>query len=563
MGSFIERWRKPKGYQKLILAGLVLVLIGSNGWLVFQTGGTKYVWLHLMYIPILLSAAAFNVAGGLCAALLAGLVLGPYMPLDIDQHIAQSPTNWLIRAGLFMLTAVISGLMFSRLNLQLDRIRSQALLDARTGLPNLHSLQEQLDQAYSSRRKMASTPYLAILDFINLREIINTFGYRPSQNLIQQIVQRFDIVNEQYQIYRVSMERFAILGGQKTLSEHYLSDCKALLNRFEKPFMINDIPISLNLCIGIAQPNVADSTDELIQKASIAAQNALKSGMRYAIYSKKDDTYRVETIALLGSLNDAIANNELALYFQPKIDIQSDQVVGAETLIRWHHPREGLIKPNRYIPQAEKTWLAYPLSMFAIRSALRQLGEWQDAGISLKLAVNLTARNIQNRAFIKEAMSLIRQSSIDMTQLEFEITERFLVTDTDRVAQFLVALKKLGVNILLDDFGTDYASIGLLKRLPVDAIKIDKSLIQHLDTSVFNQSATWRIIQSTKDLKIQSVAEGVESKAILQKLKGFGCDQAQGYYFSPPLSRNDFDHWLSTSPWNGSLSIPPQKRKIH
>jgi EAL domain-containing protein (putative c-di-GMP-specific phosphodiesterase class I) len=554
MGVFIERWRKPQGYQKLVLAALVLVLIASNGWLVYQTEGTKYVWLHLMYIPILLSAAAFNVAGGLCSALLAGLVLGPYMPLDVTQQIPQSPTNWLIRAGLFMLTAVISGLMFSRLNQQLDRIRSQALIDSRTGLPNLQALQEKLDQEYNSPQKMRPSPMLAIYDFINLREIINTFGYRPSQDLITQIVQRFAVVESHPRIFRVSIERFAILGEKKIRFEHFLSDCKALLNQFEKPFLIDDIPVSLNLCVGIAQPNVAEATDELIQKASIAAQNAAQSGMRYAIYSEKDDTYRVETISLLGSLNDAIANEELALYLQPKIDIIKNEVVGAETLIRWHHPKEGLIKPNRYIPQAEKSWLVYPLSMFAIRSALSQLTEWQAAGLPLKLAVNLTARNIQNRAFVSEAMDLLRRSALDMAHLEIEITERSLATDTDRVAQFLIALKKMGISILLDDFGTGYSSIGLLKRLPVDAIKIDKSLIQNLATSDFSQSATWRIIQGTKDLKIRSVAEGVESKEVLEKLKNLGCDQAQGYYISPPLSKEDFGEWLNDSSWEVSPS---------
>jgi EAL domain-containing protein (putative c-di-GMP-specific phosphodiesterase class I) len=395
---------------------------------------------------------------------------------------------------------------------------------------------------------------LAIYDFINLREIINTFGYRPSQDLITQIVQRFAVVESHPRIFRVSIERFAILGEKKIRFEHFLSDCKALLNQFEKPFLIDDIPVSLNLCVGIAQPNVAEATDELIQKASIAAQNAAQSGMRYAIYSEKDDTYRVETISLLGSLNDAIANEELALYLQPKIDIIKNEVVGAETLIRWHHPKEGLIKPNRYIPQAEKSWLVYPLSMFAIRSALSQLTEWQAAGLPLKLAVNLTARNIQNRAFVSEAMDLLRRSALDMAHLEIEITERSLATDTDRVAQFLIALKKMGISILLDDFGTGYSSIGLLKRLPVDAIKIDKSLIQNLATSDFSQSATWRIIQGTKDLKIRSVAEGVESKEVLEKLKNLGCDQAQGYYISPPLSKEDFGEWLNDSSWEVSPS---------
>ncbi|MCK4537081.1 MAG: GGDEF domain-containing protein, partial [Desulfuromonadales bacterium] len=496
-----------------------------------------------------LASAAFGVPGGVLAAAVAGCVLGPFMPLDTISGTPQTTISWIFRTVFFMLTGFISGCLFSWLNAHLDRIQTQALIDPQTGLPNLQALRENLTRAYFCDICFEGSPLLAIIDIANVREIIDTVGYQCAQALVPQILERIETIKDpSLSIYRLPAERFAVLARDIELDQ-FTSRCNQVFSWFEKPFYLEDIPVMLNVYIGIAQPAIAASADELIQKASVAAHIAATKGLLYSAYSEENVANSVKTLALLGALNDAINSDELELYYQPKINIATKQVECAEALIRWMHPTEGLVLPDSYIPQAEKTWLVHPLSLFAVKEVLKQLRKWQRKGLNLKLAVNLTTHNIQNLDFIAEVVEMLRVCDINVCDLEIEITERSVLTDVDTATDVLGSLKQMGATITLDDFGAGYSSIGLLGQLPVDVIKIDQRYIKNLMTSDFSQAVVKRIIQTAKDIHLHVVAEGVESEEILEKLKELGCDSAQGFYISPPLPKDDFAAWLEKSPW--------------
>jgi diguanylate cyclase (GGDEF)-like protein len=550
LAAIIERWRRPEGYRAGISAAVILGLIIVIGLVVYWTGGTTLVWPHLMYVPIILAAAAFRVTGGIVAALAAGIVLGPFMPLDAVTGTAQSTANWLFRLAFFTLIAALSGLLFKWLNDQLDTLRRESIIDAQTGLPNLRHLQEALTGALSNRKHEDKPVLVAVSDVANAKDIINTFGYRSTERLAQQIVARLqEFDRTSLSIFKLPGPRIALLGRDMAL-HRFLENCKDLLHLFEKPLYFEEIPVILNLYMGVAQSEVHGVTaDEMIQKASAAAQLAAAKQKAYLTYSAEEDAHSVETIGLLGSLTKAIENSELELYYQPKINIQQNKVEGAESLVRWIHPTKGMIRPDSFIPQVEETWLVHPLSLFAITGVLEQLRTWENADLNLKLAVNLTAQNIQDRQLITKFVQLVKDYGINPVNLEVEITERSLLTEMDTAAEVLNSLHNMGASISIDDFGVGFSTIHYIRELPIGAVKIDQSFIKDLTSSEFSRAVVRRIIEAAQDLNLKTIAEGVESKEILDMLHELGCDLAQGYYISRPLPGREFSSWLETSSW--------------
>jgi EAL domain-containing protein (putative c-di-GMP-specific phosphodiesterase class I) len=538
------------GQRAAIVMLVIAGLIAAVGLLVFRTGGTTLVWPHLMYVPIILSAAAFRVTGGIAAALAAGLVLGPFMPLDTLTGTPQSTANWLFRLAFFLLVAAMSGFLFKWLNDQLDRVKQQSITDGRTGLPNLACLRETLEEALTTENGERGNILVAVSDVGNAKEIINTLGYRSTEVLAEQIVARLrEVDRNSLSIFKLPGQRFAVLGREMAF-HRFIEHCKALLHLFEEPFHFEEIPVVLNLHTGIAQSEINGITaDEMIQKASAAAQLAASKGKPYVAYSPKEDAHSIETLGLLGSLNKAISDSELQMYFQPKINIKSNQVEGAESLVRWIHPTKGMIRPDSFIPQVEETWLVHPLSLFAITGVLEQLKKWENADLNLKLAVNLTAQNIQDRSLIAKFVQLVKDYGINPVNLEVEITERSLLTEMDTAAEVLNLLHNMGASISIDDFGTGFSTIHYIRELPIDALKIDQSFVKDLTTSEFSRAVVRRIIEAAQDLNLKTIAEGVESKEILDTLNDLGCDLAQGYYISRPLPGHEFSSWLQTSSW--------------
>ena len=550
VSALIEKWRKPRGFRAAVAACFVLLLIGAVGGLVYYSGGTVFVWPHLMYVPLILAAAVFRIPGGIIAAFICGLVLGPLMPLSVAKEIPQQTANWLFRIFFFLLVGLLTGLISQWFNEQIDRAQRQSLHDPLTGLPNFLSLQNFLLQALSNGGRPDSPVALAVINISNLSQIIDTLSYRSASKLCLQIAERLqNSSSPSLSFYKMQSNTYACSATDIDLHE-FINLCRGITKNLKEPFHFEGIPVIVNMHLGITRTeNKMTDADEMIQKASIAAHAAEDQNLLYSTYSKNIDTNCVKRLSLLGTMKDALEAEELILFLQPKVAISSGKIVGAEALIRWQHPEDGLLSPNLFIPEAEKTWLIHPLSLFAIRAGLNQLRRWKNDGYDLKLAINLTSHNIQDRSLITELINMVRDYDIDASNLEIEITERSLVTDMRTASEVLTSLKSIGTQISIDDFGTGYSSARYLKKLPIDAVKIDQSLIADLPSSPFSRSLVKHILGAAGDLELKTVAEGVESKELFELLGEMGCDIAQGYYISKPLAEKDFDRWLQNSSW--------------
>jgi len=540
-----RQWRNPTGWTAVFVAGGIGVMIGLVTWLVYAGGGTVFAWLHLMYIPIILAAAFFQVPGGMIAALAAGAALGPLMPLSVAKGIAQQPMNWVFRVCFFTLVGLVTGQITRWLNAQIDKAERAAYIDSLTALPTMIAMERMFNQKIDQGRLS-----LAVISFSNLTEIITTLGYKCRPHLMLQIADRLRQGAAGTPLFRLTDRTFAILSAEPDL-DTFIAMCQRVTTSLKEPFFYNYVPVALNMHIGVAQRQEDDpaSMTTLVQRARVALFSAREENKLCKTYDPADDHMNVERLALLGSLHSAIEQSELSLFLQPKIKIDSRRVSGAETLIRWNHPEKGLVRPDLFIPEAERTWIIHPLTLFAMRTVLRQIKHFEDKGWDLRLAVNLTAQSIQDKELIGEFIDMIRDSGIDPQHLEVEITERILVTDLATASSVLHSLKDLGARISVDDFGAGHSTMRYVRDLPIDAIKIDQSLITNLITSEFSRIVVDHIFQIAQKMDLVTIAEGVETEEILAKLKEFGCDYAQGYLISKPLPENEFEQWLADCQW--------------
>ena len=407
--SFIENWRKPEGIRAVVVISTIVVLLAAISAVIYYTGGTSFSWLHLMYIPIIIAAAVFRITGGIAAALAAGLLLGPYMPLYVPKGIPQETTNWMFRIFFFLIAAILTGLFSQWFNDQIDRAQKQSLHDPLTDLPNYLSLQNFLRQVLDRPENNRVTVALAVIIISNLQQIIDTLSYRSANVLYLQIAERLRNTSlPQATFYKLQNNILAIAAHDLEL-HHFINLCHQVTLNLKDPFHFEEIPVIINMHVGVvSNEKKRKSADEMIQKASIAAHFAEEENLLYSAYNKNFDNNSVKRLSLLGTMKEALMADELILFLQPKVAIATGKIVGAEALIRWQHPRDGLLSPALFVPEAEKTWLIHPLSLFAVRAGLQQLQHWKNAGYDLTLSINLTSHNIQDRSLIAELIELIK-----------------------------------------------------------------------------------------------------------------------------------------------------------
>jgi EAL domain-containing protein (putative c-di-GMP-specific phosphodiesterase class I) len=271
-------------------------------------------------------------------------------------------------------------------------------------------------------------------------------------------------------------------------------------------------------------------------------------GVRHTRYDPGQDPHSLARLSLMSDLRHATERNELSLHYQPKIDVRTQRVVGVEALLRWQHPRHGMVPPDTFIAQAEQTGIIKPLTDWILNEALCQCAEWNAAGMPLSVAVNLSARVLQDPQLPRQVAAMLERHAVGADQLELEITETAIMSDPVRATQVLTELDAMGVHLSIDDFGTGYTSLAQLKRLPVDEVKIDRSFVLNMLRDANDAMIVQSIVDLAHNMNRSVVAEGVESKKILDALADLGCDIAQGYYFSKPIPASALRQWLMTAP---------------
>jgi predicted signal transduction protein with EAL and GGDEF domain len=320
---------------------------------------------------------------------------------------------------------------------------------------------------------------------------------------------------------------------------------EALQSVVRRPFHLDGQIVNVGASIGVAclAEHAVDS-DTLLRCADVAMYVAKRSGQGIAIYDPEQDRHTPDRLALIGELSDAISQGGLTLVFQPLIDCQDGRIGGVEALVRWPHPRHGLIPPDQFVPLAEQTGLIRPLSRWVLESALRQHAAWLRQGLQVPVSVNLSMRDLHDETLPETVASLLAVCGVRPDALHVEITESSLMSDPERAYQTVGRLRQMGVCVSIDDFGTGYSSLAYLKQLPVDQLKIDRSFVSHMAADPSDLAIVRSTIDLAHNLGLAVVAEGVEDEPTEKLLRQLGCDKAQGYVFSRPRSAESLTAWL-------------------
>jgi len=432
-----------------------------------------------------------------------------------------------------------------------EAIQRMAYHDLLTGLPNRTLLYDYLRQALLAGKRENHPAALLLMDLDRFKEINNTLGHPRGDLLLKQVGSRLQkTLFEPDIVARLGGDEFAILLPKLAAAEHISVVIRKVQKALETPFAIEGVPITVEASIGISlYPEHGENADVIFQRADVAMYAAKRTSSGYAIYGPEQDQHSPRRLALIGELRHAIEQNQLLVYYQPKVNLKTNRVIGVEALARWQHPQHGLIFPNEFIGLAESTGLIKPLTMNVLKAVLQQYNKWHNAGLNFIVSVNLSVQNLQDPKFPDHVADLLRTCDVAPDRLELEITESTIMVDPTRAMEILTRLSSMGVRFSIDDFGAGYSSLAYLKQLPVQEIKIDKSFVMDMEKNEENTVIVISIINLAHNLDRKVVAEGVESQEMWDRLAAFGCDAAQGYYISKPLPAAELTRWMQEWAW--------------
>ncbi len=544
-----EPWLGVTGAWRLAGLALVVVLIAAVGVLVYYTGGTSTAYLNLILIPVILSAALFGWRGGLLFGLLAGLVLGPFMPIDTATGEPQPLLNWVTRATIYVVLGGFTGWLFTRLNHHARQLLERARSNPVTGLPNRQALEGQLHQRIRGA-EASNAPAVRIfvvgLQLDNYQDTIGALGLGAEQPLLCGVARRLEAVGERLgaQVYHLHDDQFTLMLADSSQREN-LAATRQAVECLQTPFDVEGIPVYLGAHAGVASfPfHEQDDPERLLTKAWMATREAGQAGRRYRTYNRRRGESSRRAMERLGELQQAMDQGQLLLHYQPKIDVQEGTLLGAEGLLRWQHPRYGAIAPGEFIPQAECTGLIDPLTRHVLELALNDLSTLWAEGLRVHMSINVSARNFLDPTFVDHILATVDAAGIAPGALELEFTETALMDDPEEVIGALQRLANTGIELSIDDFGTGYSSMTYLQRLPVSALKIDQSFVRQMLERSVDAQIVRASIGLAADLGLQSIAEGVEDAATLARLRELGCDVAQGFGIARPMPLDQLRHW--------------------
>ena len=428
---------------------------------------------------------------------------------------------------------------------QQRRLQHQATHDSLTGLPNRAALITHLETALAAQ---VSPPAIALLmlDLCRFKEVNDTLGHNIGDRVLCEVSQRFaQTVGERGFIARIGGDEFTVVLDQAENTEDIASTSQALADCLRAPIDVAGISIEVGVSIGIARyPGDAGDAQTLLRHADVAMYVAKRRGAAYEYYDAAHDENTVRKLAIGGELRSVIATGQLELHFQPQVNLRSGLVESAEALVRWFHPTQGAISPAEFVAIAEATDLIRPLTEWTLRGALTQIRAWRDKGVHVRIAVNLSARLLQDTGFPVRLRELLEEAGVSAASLELEITESAMMLDPARALRVIQEIDKLGVLISIDDFGTGYSSLGYLRDLPVHSLKLDKSFVMGMRNNADDRIIVESTAQMAHALRLELVAEGVESDWDAQFLAAAGYDYAQGFRYSRALPADKCLAWI-------------------
>lgn len=492
---------------------------------------------------------------------------------DIHRHIESGNTNWsdeyrflrhdgsyafVIDRGYVVHDAngepvrMIGSMMdVSERKLLEEQLTHQALHDPLTKIANRVLFRDRVEHALSKLRRDSSSLAVLFLDLDNFKQVNDSIGHSAGDKLLIAVAQRLqDCLRNSDTAARLGGDEFAVLVEFVHNAEEAVMIAERIRTVFRQPFVIDGKEVYMGTSIGIAQssPQVRTS-DELLRNADLAMYRAKNGGKgSYVVFEQRMHEALVERLELEDDLRAAIENKEFTIHYQPIVDLGSRDMLGMEALVRWNHPRYGMLAPMKFIPLAEETNLIVPLGDWILTEACRQVKLWCDKyndGGNISVTVNISIRQFQQKELGDIVRRALESSGLDPSSLILEITESFMMQETESTIAKLHELKKLGIRLAIDDFGTGYSSLSYLQRFPIDILKIDKSFVDKIGNGEEGRAVARAIIMMGDSLHLKTIAEGIERPEQIAALQNLGCEAGQGFHFARPLTVDAMENFLA------------------
>lgn len=419
--------------------------------------------------------------------------------------------------------------------------------DQLTGVPNRLLFKDRLLQACQNAKRTHKPFALIFVDLDRFKQVNDTLGHSFGDQLLINFAHRLtSCVRESDTVARMGGDEFVVILQNLTEAGHAEIVTLTLIDAIRQPMQIYDHEIQITASLGVAlYPLHDDTVDGLIRKADAAMYEVKEKGRNgYVIYSEVYDHCLIERNSLETDLRMALNNHELSLFYQPQIQLSSNQVSGVEALLRWRHPKRGLISPATFVPIAEESGLIVSIGEWVLLEACRQHAEWVKQGLPhLRIAINVSAIQFRQKDYCERVKKIIENTGIDPKYIELELTESVVMSNPLQAVTLLNELRSLGIKLAIDDFGTGHSSLSYLTRFPIDKIKIDQSFIRNIQDIPTNAAIVRAIIAMGGSLGLEMIAEGVETIDELECIKNHHCQEVQGYHFSRPIPADEFKNW--------------------
>ncbi|GIQ69898.1 putative bifunctional diguanylate cyclase/phosphodiesterase [Xylanibacillus composti] len=431
------------------------------------------------------------------------------------------------------------------------RIKHMAYYDDMTGLPNRRMFREKLEERLQMLRNQNETVVVIYLDIDRFKLINDSLGHDSGDMLLLQIAERLThCVGVKDFLSRMEGDEYAIFYSGVYRQEDIEELVSAITDRLEPAFQVQDYSIHISASLGISMRMEDDDTPELLMKyADLALSRAKEQGRNnYQLYTHSMNMRSMERLQMENDMRRALADEQFILHYQPQVNVTTGEVIGMEALLRWKHPERGMIPPGRFIPVAEENGMIVPIGKWVLYQACKQNKEWQDLGYAkVPVSVNLSTRQFVQQNLPEQVAEVLRETGLEPRYLELELTES-MTLDVEYTVKTLVQLKQLGIQISIDDFGTGYSSLSYLKKFPIHKLKIDRSFVRDIMDDPNDAAIVATIIAMARHLKLQVIAEGVETVEQLHYLRENHCHEVQGYYFSEPIPKDKAESFFSN--WN-------------
>ncbi len=424
-----------------------------------------------------------------------------------------------------------------------------AQYDYLTDLPNRMLLHDRLKQAIRLAQRNRQRLAVLFLDLDRFKEVNDTLGHEVGDQLLKLVARRLsDTVRRSDTVARIGGDEFVVVLSEIDDVQDVADVAQKLREAGARPFELNGHAVDISFSIGVSiYPDDGDNVEVLMRCADTAMYQAKEGGRNaFRFYDREHNGRAVQKISLETGLRRALRNDEFVLHYQPKLDIGSGRIIGAEALIRWRHPESGLTPPATFIPFAEESGLIVPIGLWVLREACLQAMRWKRKGLpQMPIAVNISAAQFHAKNFVADVAAILAETGISPRMLELELTETTIMQEVGATIEALRDLRAMGINVSIDDFGTGYSGLSYLKHFPVDTLKIDQSFVRDVATDAGDAAIVNAIIMLGRTLKQQVIAEGVETAEQFEFLKRQSCDAMQGHFFSRPLVADDFGHLIA------------------